>query len=59
MKITINADFWLSVDKLNKEDIILSTNDGNGNEIELVFEKKWLGKMWLNQFIKDLQEQLK
>lgn len=56
MKISFNVGWWVEITNA-KEDIIFETSDGNGNIIELKFDKKdFFAKRHYKQFIKDLEE---
>ena len=56
MKITFDIGWWLDVDR-KEDNIILSTSDDNGNDLEIIIKDGWLNKRRIKQFIKDLEEQ--
>lgn len=55
MKITYKIGWWLDVERQGNN-IVLSTNDDNGNEIEIIIEDGWLNNRRIKQLIKDLNK---
>lgn len=56
MKVTFNVGWWVDIREEDKE-VIFETADENGNEIELIFDKKgFFTKRHLKQLIKDLEK---
>jgi len=55
MKISFNLGWWFEIER-NGKDAVISTSDGNGNEIEINIEEGWLNRKRVKELIKDLNK---
>lgn len=57
MKITFNIGWWIEVER-QENNLVLSTSDESGNEMELIIKDGWLNKRRVEQLIEDLKNEL-